>query len=98
MYHTQDITPYIHVLVNHVAEFIDIHQEFGLAAFSCSPVEKKNHMQICLYFQNTLKDGGNKNSRKSAILEILEHENRQFYFELNNIPSFFKKSKKYRLE
>ncbi|POG80140.1 hypothetical protein GLOIN_2v1521868, partial [Rhizophagus irregularis DAOM 181602=DAOM 197198] len=49
--------------------FLEIHHKFGLAAFSCSPVEKKNHMQICLYFQNTLKDGGNRNSRKSAILE-----------------------------
>ena len=98
MYRIQDITPYIHVLVNHVAEFIEIHQEFGLAGFSCSPVEKKNHMQICRYFQNTLKNGGNKNSRKSAIIEILEHENRQLYFALNHISNFFKKPKRYRLE
>jgi hypothetical protein len=98
MYRIQDVTPYIHVLVNHVAEFMEIHQEFGLAAFSCSPVEKKNHIQICLYFQNTLKDGVNNNSRKSAILEMLEHENRQLYFALNDIPTFLKKSKKYRLE
>ena len=89
MYRTQDITPYIHVLCNHVAEFLEIHYEFGLAAFSCSAVEKKTHMQICLYFQNTLKDGGNKNSRKSAILEMLEHENRQLYFVSNRIPEFF---------
>lgn len=62
MYRTQDVTPYIHVLVNHVGEFLEIHQEFGLAAFSCSAVEKKNHMQVCLYFQNTLKDGRHENS------------------------------------
>src|SRR6185437_13144785 len=95
MYRVQDVTPYIHVLVNHVAEFLEIHYEFGLAAFSCSAVEKKNHMHICLYFQNTLKYGGNKNSRKSAILEMLEHENRQLYFALNKVPNFFEKSKKY---
>ncbi|CAB4425823.1 unnamed protein product [Rhizophagus irregularis] len=65
IYRVQDITPYIHVLCNHAAEFLEIHHEFGLAAFSCSPVEKKNHMQVCLYFQNTLKDGENKNSQKS---------------------------------
>ncbi|PKC67045.1 hypothetical protein RhiirA1_418594 [Rhizophagus irregularis] len=98
MYRIQDITPYIHVLCNHVAEFLEIHHKFGLAAFSCFPVEKKNHMQVCLYFQNTLKDGGNRNSRKSAILEMLEHENRQLYFASNRVPNFFKKSKKYRLE
>ncbi|UZO20850.1 uncharacterized protein OCT59_013261 [Rhizophagus irregularis] len=98
MYRVQDITPYIHVLCNHAAEFLEIHHEFGLAAFSCSPVEKKNHMQVCLYFQNTLKDGGNKNSRKSAILEMLEHENWQLYFASNKVPNFLKKSKKYRLQ
>jgi hypothetical protein len=97
MYRTQDITPYMHVLVNHVSEFIDIHHAFGLTAFSCSAVEKKNHMQVCLYFQNTLKDGGCENSRKSAILEILEHENRQLYFALNDTPDFFDKPKSYRV-
>lgn len=97
MYRIQDITPYMHVLVNHVSEFIDIHRAFGLTAFSCSAVEKKNHMQICLYFQNTLKDGGRENSRKSAILEILEHENRQLYFSLNDTPNFFNKPKSYSI-
>ncbi|POG58477.1 hypothetical protein GLOIN_2v1488574 [Rhizophagus irregularis DAOM 181602=DAOM 197198] len=98
MYRTQDVTPYIHVLVNHVGEFLEIHQEFGLAAFSCSAVEKKNHMQVCLYFQNTLKDGGHENSQKSAILEMLEHENQQLYFALNETPNFFEAPKKFRLE
>ncbi|GES82320.1 hypothetical protein GLOIN_2v1775051 [Rhizophagus clarus] len=98
MYCVQDITSYIHVLCNHVAEFLEIHHKFGLSAFSCSAVEKKNYMQVCLYFQNTLKDGENENSQKSAILEMLEHENRQLYFDSNSIPSFLKKSKKYRLQ
>jgi hypothetical protein len=97
MYRIQDITPYMHVLVNHTAEFLEIHRAFGLTAFSCSAVEKKNHMQICLYFQNTLKDGGHENSRKSAILEILEYENRQLYFTSNNVPNFFKKPKSYSI-
>ncbi len=55
-------------------------------------------MHVCLYFQNTLKDGGHENSRKSAILEILEHENQQLYFILNEILSFFKIPKKFRLK
>ncbi|GBB89391.1 hypothetical protein RclHR1_16060002 [Rhizophagus clarus] len=98
MYRVQDITPYIHVLCNHVAEFLEIHHKFGLSAFSCSAVKKKNHMQVYLYFQNTLKNGGNENFQKSAILEMLEHENRQLYFNSNSVPSFLKKSKKYRLQ
>ncbi|GET54987.1 hypothetical protein GLOIN_2v1488574 [Rhizophagus irregularis DAOM 181602=DAOM 197198] len=60
-------------------------------------VEKKNHMQICLYFQNTLKDRGCENLQKSAILEILEHENRQLYFSSNNTPNFFKKPRSYSI-
>ncbi|CAG8846627.1 26979_t:CDS:2, partial [Gigaspora margarita] len=53
----------------------DIHNNFGLAIFSCSAIEKKNYIQVCQYFQSTLKDGGHENSRRSAIIEILEHEN-----------------------
>ncbi|PKK58776.1 hypothetical protein RhiirC2_795790 [Rhizophagus irregularis] len=75
--------------VNHVAEFFEIYHAFGLTAFLCSAVEKKNYMQICLYFQNTLKDGG-CDLQKSAILEILEHENRQLYFSSNDTSNFFK--------
>ncbi|GES76502.1 hypothetical protein GLOIN_2v1488228 [Rhizophagus clarus] len=89
---------YIHVLCNHVAKFLEIHHEFGLVAFSCSAVKKKNYMQICLYFQITLKDDGNENSQKSVILEMLEDENWQLYFVLNRVPDFFEKSKKFRLQ
>ncbi|CAG8771782.1 11478_t:CDS:2 [Gigaspora margarita] len=62
MYHIQDVTPYIHILVNHVPEFLDIYNDFGLVAFSCSTVEKKNYLQVCHYFQNILKDEGHENS------------------------------------
>ncbi|GBC48101.2 hypothetical protein GLOIN_2v1788787 [Rhizophagus irregularis DAOM 181602=DAOM 197198] len=32
--------------------------KFGLGAFSCSPVEKKNHDQVSAFFRKTMKDGG----------------------------------------
>jgi hypothetical protein len=86
LYNASDITPYIHVLVYHVCEFMSLHQIFGLKSFSCSPVEKKNHMHINKFFNKTFKDGGNSN-RKSAIYEIMESENRQIYYLINNIPS-----------
>ncbi|RHZ85686.1 hypothetical protein Glove_62g41 [Diversispora epigaea] len=82
-YQASDITPYIHVLVYHIPEMIKIHNHFGLAAFSCSAVEKKNHQQVSHFFKKTTKDGGggkNGKGRKSAILDILEHENRMLYF------------------
>ncbi|RIB19233.1 hypothetical protein C2G38_2036209 [Gigaspora rosea] len=40
-YRPADVTPYIHVLVFHVPEFLNEHHRFGIAAFSCSGVEKK---------------------------------------------------------
>uniref|UniRef100_U9SZ25 Uncharacterized protein n=1 Tax=Rhizophagus irregularis (strain DAOM 181602 / DAOM 197198 / MUCL 43194) TaxID=747089 RepID=U9SZ25_RHIID len=46
-----------------------IHRQFGLAAFSCSAVEKKNHQQVSHFFRKTTKDG-----------DILEYENRTLYF------------------
>ncbi|RHZ67232.1 hypothetical protein Glove_302g9 [Diversispora epigaea] len=82
-YQASDITPYLHVLVYHIPEMIKIHNHFGLAAFSCSAVEKKNHQQVSHFFKKTTKDGGggkNGKGRKSAILDILEHENRMLYF------------------
>ncbi|PKB98248.1 hypothetical protein RhiirA5_431679 [Rhizophagus irregularis] len=45
-------------MVNHLPEFVEWHQKFGLGAFSCSPVEKKNHDQVSAFFRKTMKDGG----------------------------------------
>ncbi|CAG8534028.1 2289_t:CDS:2 [Scutellospora calospora] len=75
LYKPNDITPYIHVMVYHIPEFIDLHRNFGIRGFSCSAVEKKNHQQVSFFFQKTLKDGGNQHTRKAAILEILDYDN-----------------------
>ncbi|CAG8645428.1 2107_t:CDS:2, partial [Scutellospora calospora] len=72
LYTPSDITPYIHVLIYHVPEFLDIHLQWGFGTFSCQPVEKKNHQHVSTFFSKTLKNG----TQKSAILEILEIENR----------------------
>ncbi|GES79267.1 hypothetical protein GLOIN_2v1792490 [Rhizophagus clarus] len=83
-YQAGDITPYMHVLVYHVPEMMRIHHNFGLAAFSCSAVEKKNHQQVSHFFKKTTKDGGIGKGRKSAIVNILEYENRVLYFNNHN--------------
>ena len=80
LYRPKDITPYIHVLINHIPEFMEQHYQFGLSAFSCTPVEKKNHDQVSAFFRKTMKDGGKGAERKSAIFEILHYENRLMYF------------------
>ncbi len=43
LYRPNDLTPYIHVLVFHIHELMEKHKKWGLKAFSCGPVEKKNH-------------------------------------------------------
>jgi hypothetical protein len=51
LYNPSDITPYMHVFVCHMHEFIEKHRQWGVAAFSCAPVEKKNHQHISHFFQ-----------------------------------------------
>jgi hypothetical protein len=80
LYRPKDITPYMHVLINHIPEFIKLHGRFVLAAFYCAGVEKKNHDQVSAFFRKTMKDGGKGVERKSAIFEILYYENRSMYF------------------
>ncbi|CAG8856622.1 13075_t:CDS:2, partial [Gigaspora margarita] len=70
LYWPTDITPYIHVLVYHVSEFIDKHRDIGFVAFSC---------------------GGKEETRKPAIVEIMEYENQCDYFYFNNITTYFEK-------
>src|SRR5215216_4342103 len=66
LYSPSAITPYIHVLVNHLSEFMERHKQWGIQSFSCAPVEKKNYQQVSRFFQNTFKDGG-VTGRKFAI-------------------------------
>jgi len=91
LYRSSDVTPYIHVLVSHVWEFMFIHQRWGLNAFSCSAVEKKNYDQVCYFFRKTLKNGGNFQNKTSAIHEILEHENRLLFYAQNNVSLSYSK-------
>ena len=41
LYTNNDVTPYIHVLIHHMYEFMMIHHDYGIKVFTCSPVEKK---------------------------------------------------------
>ena len=55
LYRPRDVTPYMHVLIHHLSKFMEQHQRFGLNAFSCSPVEKKNHEHVRNYYYYYLK-------------------------------------------
>jgi len=78
-------------LVYHIPEFLNLHSNFGLIGFSCSAVEKKNHQHVVHFFRKTLKDGRGENINKSAIIEIMEWENRNLYFFSHDVPVFFEK-------
>ncbi|CAG8833503.1 7534_t:CDS:2, partial [Gigaspora margarita] len=43
LYRPEDITLYIHTMVYHVPEFIDLYCQFGIDVFSYQAVERKNH-------------------------------------------------------
>lgn len=96
-YQKSDITPYMHVLAYHIPELMRIHQRWSIKSFSCSPVELKNHTHTSHFFKRTCKDGGV--NRKSAIIEILEYENRILYFCCNNnLCNHTHQPKKLRIE
>ena len=97
LYLPKDVTPYMHVLVYHVHEMMDIHRTFGIGSFSCSAVERKNHDHVLLFFRRTMKDGGKGSDRKSAILNILEFENRSLYFFKHTFQNTLPQSKKLRI-
>jgi hypothetical protein len=97
LYRPNDLTPYIHVLVFHIHELMEKHKKFGLKAFSCGPVEKKNHQQVSEFFRKTLRDGGNGVDRKSAIVQILEFENRKLYYNINNYSQNYSKTIKLQI-
>jgi hypothetical protein len=96
LYHPNEITPYIHVFVHHIPEFMEIHKKWGIKAFSCSAVEKKNHDHTSFFFKKTTKNGGKK--AHSAIIEILENENRILYHSINNTSSIYQKPQTIRIK
>ena len=86
LYLPSQIIPYIYTLVYHGWELLEKHKRWGIKAFSCSAVEKKNHNQVLTFFCKTLKNGGNLLKRKSAIQEIIEYKNYSLYFIYNSLP------------
>ncbi len=95
LYSPSSVTPYIHVLVCHISEFMEIHQKWGMKGFSCAPVEKKNHQQVTHFFRQTLKGGGSKH--KSVIRDIFEYENRSLFYLFNDDTISTSKPKKLTL-
>ncbi|PKY59032.1 hypothetical protein RhiirA4_514176 [Rhizophagus irregularis] len=86
LYRKEDIMPYMHVFSKHIPEFLQNLKEKNLSLwlFSTSSIEKKNHNQVQLFFGGTTMGGGIK--EKSVVHNIMEFENRQLYYLINNTP------------
>ena len=71
------------------------NKKWGLKAFSCAAMEKKNHQHVSYFFRKTLKDGGICKNGMLSIKELLYYENRALYFTYNNTnTSYFPNSQK----
>jgi hypothetical protein len=91
LYGKHEVTPYMHIMVYHVPDFIFLTRDIGgLRAFSTSAVELKNKEQVSYYFRRTTKGGG-RGEKKLVIKEIMDFENRQVYYQQHNIPQSLEK-------
>ncbi len=104
-YTAQDVTPYMHAFANHFPDQMSYLATKGLTHrfFSAAPVEKKNHIHVKAFFRSTRMDGGGgkksqgKTHTTSAIMEIMERENRQLYYVLNNTSTKADKGRIYNM-
>ena len=100
LYLPSDVISYIHVLVYYVSDMMRNHKNWGLKAFSCAAVEKKNHQHVSYFFCKTLKNGGQCANGYLSIKQLLYHENKTLYYTYNNHDEllahpFFKPQKIY---
>ncbi|CAG8518447.1 7587_t:CDS:10 [Scutellospora calospora] len=89
MYPKKNITPYIHMLTQHIPKFIRSLKNKGLLLrlFSTSSLEKKNHEHIRLFFSGTTMGSGK--NHMPAIYNIMVYENRQIYYRIYNTPTTY---------
>lgn len=93
LYSEQDATPYLHVLVEHSSDLVKMVG--GLQPFSCDGLEKKGHLVQETFWRKTLKGGGKR--KKEPIQSILELENRQLHWAIQEQDPINKKRKRNKL-
>lgn len=70
-YHVENVTPYIHAMMNHVPEFLKIHG--SIVPFTQQGLEKYNDISTKMYFRSTNHKG------TDALLQIIQKQNRLDY-------------------
>ena len=76
MYAQDEVTPYIHILVDHCPKLAEIHGPLDI--FACDGLEKKGHLFQMFFWRRTMKGGGI--ARQSPILLWMQRENRDIHF------------------
>lgn len=77
VYQQKHVTPYIHALMNHVGEFMQIHG--SILPFTQQGLEKKNDVITKSYFRFTCHQG------ETALRQILEKQNRIEHLESSGV-------------
>ena len=72
VYHSTNVTPYIHAMMYHVGEFMSIHG--SIVPFTQQGLEKYNDIMTKVYFQSSSHCG------VEALRQIVEKRNRIEYF------------------
>ncbi len=70
-YHSTNVTPYIHAMMNHVPEFMSLHG--SILPFTQQGLEKYNDVVTKDYFRSTSHHG------QKALHQIMEKQNRLEY-------------------
>ncbi|POG60491.1 hypothetical protein GLOIN_2v1787807 [Rhizophagus irregularis DAOM 181602=DAOM 197198] len=77
IFNPTDITPYMHIFVFHIPEFLRKLQHKGLNMRQFSTSSK-------IIFGRTTMGGGNNSNNNSVLHDILSFENRQLYYLMND--------------
>ena len=68
VYQTKNVTPYMHAMLNHVGEFMNIHG--SILPFSQQGLEKLNDIMTKHYFRAT------SHQNEKALLQLIQKQNR----------------------
>ena len=77
VYRAADVTPYIHALMNHVHEFMNLHG--SILPFTQQVLEKYNDIVTKSYFRSTNHQG------EKALLQVMQRQNRMNFMSDNGV-------------
>ena len=78
VYHKSNVTPYIHIFVTHLHEFVDLYGDINL--YTCQGNEKLNDLMKTYWFRSN-------NKKENELVQLMQKRNRiefnEFYQDIN---------------